>query len=220
MQRPEKEILKVSDEPEPAKRGPPTKYRVEFAEQARKLTARGAFERDLADWFGVTMRTISNWRLAHDDFRAALEEGREIDAERVERSFYQRCADGYEYDSEHVQVTNSGQVVRVPIRVHVPPDPSSQRWLLANRRPDRWKLQPNGKQPIDMGDLKGAEGLTRAAEAVLMALARGDLEADAAMRIIDAIGVVGEQRQRFEIEARLIAIENPGEPKQLPAPDR
>ena len=45
---------------------------------------------------------------------------------------------GYTYDSEKLLVVQ-GEVVREPIREHVPPDVRAAEFWLRNRRPDRWK---------------------------------------------------------------------------------
>ena len=45
---------------------------------------------------------------------------------------------GYTYDREEIKVID-GQVVRVPVREHVPPDYNSIRLWLCNRAPGRWK---------------------------------------------------------------------------------
>jgi hypothetical protein len=44
----------------------------------------------------------------------------------------------YTFDSEEIKVID-GQVVRVPIREHVPPDFNAIRMWLCNRAPTRWK---------------------------------------------------------------------------------
>jgi len=57
---------------------------------------------------------------------------------RVEASLYHRAL-GYSYDSEEVRVLRDGQVIRVPIRVHMPPDTTAGIFWLKNRQPERWR---------------------------------------------------------------------------------
>jgi hypothetical protein len=59
------------------RRGRPTAYQPEFAEQARKLCQLGATDIDLADFFLVTDRTIRGWQNAHAGFKEAIEHGRQ-----------------------------------------------------------------------------------------------------------------------------------------------
>ncbi len=57
--------------------GRPTAYKPEFAEQARKLCQLGATDIDLADFFGVTDRTVRGWQNAHAEFKEAIGHGRQ-----------------------------------------------------------------------------------------------------------------------------------------------
>jgi hypothetical protein len=72
-------------------------------------------------------------------------EGRLAD-ERVTRSLYQR-ANGYDYDSEKVFCNAAGEVTRVPVKVHVPPDTVACIFWLKNRRKDLWRDRHETEQP-------------------------------------------------------------------------
>lgn len=52
------------------KGGRPTKYKPEYAEQARKYCLLGATDAELAESFDVAEATINNWKLAHPKFTA------------------------------------------------------------------------------------------------------------------------------------------------------
>jgi transposase len=57
------------------KRGP-TKYRSDYAEEAMRVCASsGATTGGLAEHFGVSERTVRNWKQRHKDFRRAVERG-------------------------------------------------------------------------------------------------------------------------------------------------
>ena len=56
--------------------GRPTKYRPEFAKQARKLCKLGATNQDLADFFEVDISTIWHWQTNHKPFFSALNLGK------------------------------------------------------------------------------------------------------------------------------------------------
>ncbi len=117
--------------------GRPSAYHVQYAEIARTLCEQGATNADLADYFGVAISTISLWRIEKKEFFEACQAGAETAAPRVERALYERAM-GYTFDSEEIKVID-GQVVRVPVREHVPPDYNSMRLWLCNRAPQRWK---------------------------------------------------------------------------------
>jgi hypothetical protein len=67
---------------------PPNKP--EYAEIAGKLCARAGFtDVQLADWFEVSVRTIYEWKIEHDEFSQALRAGKEETDNLVERSTVQ-----------------------------------------------------------------------------------------------------------------------------------
>jgi hypothetical protein len=72
------------------KGGRPSKYKPEYAEIAGKLCARAGFtDVQLADWFEVSVRTIYEWKIEHDEFSQALRAGKEETDNLVERSTVQ-----------------------------------------------------------------------------------------------------------------------------------
>lgn len=120
--------------------GRPSKYREEYAQQARMFVERGATDRELAELFGVHRATVYRWKHEHVEFCDAVNtRARETVDARVERAFYERCV-GYEYESERV-FCRDGLVTRVPVTEHVPPDPSA---CLKSRRSDEWREKKTG----------------------------------------------------------------------------
>ena len=120
-----------------AKRGRPTDYRPEFAEQAAKLCALGATDYEIADFFGVNTATIYRWRNVHEQFCEAVRAGKERSDERVERALFNRAV-GYSFESEKV-FQHQGEIIRAPTVEHVPPDPGAAMNWLKNRNPDTWR---------------------------------------------------------------------------------
>jgi hypothetical protein len=131
----------------------PTKFKPEFIEQARKLCKLGATDRELADFFGVTEKTLNNWKLESDEFLQSLKSGKDEADDRVERSLFARAI-GYEHDDTDIRVVE-GRIVETPIIKHYPPDTTAAIFWLKNRRKDEWRDKvtqeltgPNGK-PIE-----------------------------------------------------------------------
>lgn len=122
---------------EPAKMGRPTEFKPEYCEQAAKLCALGATDYELANFFGVNTLTIYRWKNTREDFCKAVQVGKELADERVERALFSRAV-GYTYESEKV-FQFQGEVVRAPIVEHVPPDPGAAFNWLKNRRPEVWR---------------------------------------------------------------------------------
>jgi hypothetical protein len=94
--------------------GRPSKYKADYAAQARKACETGFTDKDLADLFGVSRSTINLWKLENKEFSAALKIGKEKADDQVERSLYYRAL-GYSYDAVKVFMpANSDKPVLVP----------------------------------------------------------------------------------------------------------
>jgi len=119
---------------EKRKSGGQSKYKREHAAQAEKLCRLGATDREVADFFGVSERTLYRWQAQHDDLRQSLKIGKESSDERVERSLYRR-ATGYSFDA--VKIFQNGK--QVPYVEHVPPDTTACIFWLKNRKPEAWR---------------------------------------------------------------------------------
>ena len=79
----------------------PSAFKAEYAEQAKKLCLLGATDVELADFFGVTDRTIDCWQIEYPEFCDALKAGKELADDRVERSLYRR-ATGYSVEAVRI----------------------------------------------------------------------------------------------------------------------
>lgn len=92
---------------------------------------------ELADFFGVSDRTIYRWQAQYPEFCQSLKVGKESVDERVERSLYHRAV-GYSYDAVKI-MSVAGEVEKVPYREHVPPDTTAAIFWLKNRRSQQWR---------------------------------------------------------------------------------
>ena len=63
-----------------------------------------------------------------------LDSQRPLRRNGVERSLYSRAV-GYSFNSEKIFCNKDGEVTRVPIVEHVPPDVTAQIFWLKNRKP-------------------------------------------------------------------------------------
>lgn len=127
----------------------PSKYKEEFVSQAEKLCRLGATDIEIADFFGVDVRTLYRWKGEHEEFCQALKAGKDVSDERVERSLFAR-ANGYEHDEVDIRVV-AGEIVQTPIRKYYPPDTTAAIFWLKNRKPAEWR----DKQEVEhSGELK------------------------------------------------------------------
>lgn len=123
---------------EPARKpGRPSKYKPDYTEQARKLCALGAIDKDLAEFFKVSEQTINAWKEKQPEFLEALKVGKaDLDAQ-VEHKLFHRAM-GYEHAEVHV--TNyQGVVTLTPLVKHYPPDTTAAIFWLKNRQPGKWR---------------------------------------------------------------------------------
>ena len=127
----------MSDEPRPV--GRPTDYRHEFVEQAEKLCRLGATDAEIADFFGVTERTINRWKHDHPEFCQSLNAGKEDADTRVERSLYQRAV-GFEHEAVKIFMpANADAPVYAPYRERIHADVTAALFWLKNRKPEQWR---------------------------------------------------------------------------------
>lgn len=137
-------------------------YDPEVAYQAQKLCALGATDMELADFFGVHIDTIYQWRIEFVEFSEAVRVGKEPADNRVERSYFLRAV-GYTYEAVKIFMpAGAKKPVYAPYREHVPPDPGAAFNWLVNRRKDDWR----NKQQFEHA---GADGGPITLEALLMA---------------------------------------------------
>lgn len=125
--------------------GRPTKYKADYARQAKKLCQLGAIDIDLAEFFEVSLPTIYEWRARYRGFSESLKVGKDGPDDRVERSLYQRAV-GYSAPEDKVFV-HEGVPVIVPTIKYYPPDPTSCIFWLKNRRRDLWREKPDDQTP-------------------------------------------------------------------------
>lgn len=141
--------------------GRPSKYKPEMIEQAQKLCALGATDKDVADFFGVTDRTLYRWQLEYPEFCKALKLGKEAPDDRVERSLFHR-ATGYTHKAVKIFADpKTGAQHIVEYDEHYPPDTTAMIFWLKNRRPDLWRdrVEHTGKNggPIETSDMTETE---------------------------------------------------------------
>jgi len=145
--------------PAKKKRGHPTHYKAEYAEQAYKLCILGLIDQELADFFGVQTSTINNWKKAHPEFLESIKGGREKADANVAVALYKRAI-GYSHKSEKI-MQHDGVVIRAPYTEHYPPDTQAASLFLRNRQPKRWR----DKQEVELsGEIGIAEAVKEARE--------------------------------------------------------
>ena len=126
--------------------GRKTSYKPEYAEQAHKLCQMGFTDKQLAEFFSVTERTIGRWKLEHEEFLSALKVGKEVADDVVERAVFHGIV-GFTKVVE--KLVGSGTNARViEIEEFYPPNPSAGLRWLALRRPEIYREKVEQKRPL------------------------------------------------------------------------
>lgn len=130
-----------SSKPETKKAvGRPPEYREEYAEQARKLCLLGATDKELADFFNVSERTINNWKTEIPEFLQSIQSGKVLADAEVAEKLFQR-AKGYSHEEDKF-FQYEGQVIIQPTTKHYPPDTAAAFIWLKNRQSGKWRDKP------------------------------------------------------------------------------
>jgi len=127
-----------------------TKYKPEYDKQAFHLCKIGAIDTDLAAAFGVTERTINNWKKEVDTFFQAVSKGKAICDFEVVKSLLKR-AKGFKAKEtkkvyEVVEGIKDKLKEKTDIEKHYPPDVKAAIHWLNNRRSSEWR----NKQEYDI----------------------------------------------------------------------
>ena len=116
--------------------GQPTLYKPDYCIQALNYCLLGATNEHLAEFFGVTRRTIDNWIAAHPHFANAVHAGRVVADMRVARCLYERAV-GFEQKVERT-VLHQGKESVLKNVVNHPPDTRACIFWLRNRQRGTW----------------------------------------------------------------------------------
>ena len=103
----------------------------------KHFTSEGYTDKQLAKVFGVTTRTINNWKKDYPEFFHSLKSGKLLADSKVEASLFQRAC-GYSHPDVHI--TNyQGKITQTSIIKHYPPDSTAMIFWLKNRKPNEWR---------------------------------------------------------------------------------
>jgi hypothetical protein len=136
---------------EPKKNGRPTLYDTElllaqdmeeiYTPKMIPLVARmaaiGCTDDEIAEWFGIGVKTFRKWVMIHADLSAALKPGKEIADDFVERSLFMQAV-GYTVEEEKLFVVDK-TVERHEVKTYIRPSTTAQIFWLKNRRSSLWK---------------------------------------------------------------------------------
>jgi transposase-like protein len=119
--------------------GRPTKYSEDLSKQAYKLYLLKATDEEVADFFGVCVATLFNWRGEHPEFLEATTRGKtQADAEVAEK--LRERALGYSHKAVKIFMpAGAEKPVYAEYTEHYPPDTQAASLWLRNRQPEKWR---------------------------------------------------------------------------------
>ncbi len=176
------EVVVEQVEPPKSETGRPSSFKPEYIAAVETICARGATDVEIAEFFEVTPRTVSRWKLQHEEFCLALKTGKDIADERVQRSLFQR-ASGFAYVEQQAfkiktihyadngkKLSETEEIKIVDVERQAPPDTTAGIFWLKNRRKEEWRdvqskehSGPNGG-PIEVSEAPRSPGDDRLAE--------------------------------------------------------
>jgi hypothetical protein len=121
-------------------------YDPEMNDQARKLALLGLTDEEMAEFFGVDVRTFHRWKDEFPAFCHSVCEGKIVADANVADSLYKRAT------GEHVEIEKAyrnkttGDVDIIKIKTFIPGDAGAALNWLKNRKGDKWR----DKQSLDV----------------------------------------------------------------------
>lgn len=145
-------------------------YKEEFAQLAENYSLLGATDKEMADFFGVTERTLNQWKKSHPEFLQSLKKGKSIADANVASKLYNRAI-GYDckatkFATSDGHITDSKEYIE-----HYPPDTTAAIFWLKNRQPEKWRDRKEVDANVNLSD--ELESMT---EEQLLAIIRGEKE--------------------------------------------
>lgn len=125
----------------------PLKYNQAYHDDwAWSLAIKGADDNEIAEAFGISVRTLHRWKQDHESFLQALMSGKDQADAKVERKLYERAV-GYRYTEKESILEVDADGNRKPLKVKTvekecPPDVLAQMYWLNNRRSSQYKRNP------------------------------------------------------------------------------
>lgn len=117
--------------------GRPSKYKSEYAEQARKLCLLSATDADMADFFEIAESTLNEWKHEFPEFSESIKKGKMLADANIADRLYQRAM-GYEAPDVDIRVVE-GEIIETPMIKYYPPDTPAAIFWLKNRQRGKWR---------------------------------------------------------------------------------
>ena len=118
--------------------GRDTLYKTEYNEKAYELCLMGATDDVLAHVFGVSEKTIDNWKVDYPEFLRSIHAGKDFADAKMANAMY-KSGLGLHVVTEDKLVYNDGVSEVVTLTKQIPPEVKAQIHWLNNRQSKKWR---------------------------------------------------------------------------------
>ncbi|MGN6768262.1 MAG: helix-turn-helix domain-containing protein [Rhizobiaceae bacterium] len=118
-------------------------YDVSMNDMVRKLALLGLTDKEIAEFFGVTERTLNNWKNEYPAFFQSLSEGKTIADAEVADSLYKRATGEHVIVEKAYRNKTTGEVEIVKVKQFIPGESGAAKLWLTNRRRQNWADSQN-----------------------------------------------------------------------------
>lgn len=142
---------------------------------AWSLSLKGAADEEIAEAFGISVRTLHRWKKQYPALKEAIDHGKSVADAKVKRSLYERAVGYRVKDVEQIlstdKATGAQRIERTRVTTkHVAPDTMAIMYWLNNRSRGEFSQ----RQEITLGGGGKASPVEKLTEEELRALARMD----------------------------------------------
>ena len=108
----------------------------------------GLTDEELAGRMKISLSTFYAWKEKYSDISEAIKKGKEVIDFEVEQALLKRAM-GYSYTETRKEVDANGRKKVIVTEKHVEPDTVPQIFWLRNRKPDKWRNNPEAPEGED-----------------------------------------------------------------------
>lgn len=155
---------------------PISKYNPEYHDDwAWSLASKGAIDSEIAEAFGISVRTLHRWKQEYPSFLQALTIGKEAADAKVEKSLYKRAL-GYDVKEvkQNIETDAASGMSKITkqeiVTKHIPADTMAAMYWLNNRSKHTGEWAQT--QKVELSGNIGNVDLSKLTEEELQALAK------------------------------------------------
>lgn len=108
----------------------------------------GLTDEELSKRMGISRETFYRWKEKFSDICDAIKKGKEVIDFEVEQALLKRAL-GYSYTETRKEIDANGKKKVIVTEKHVEADTAAQIFWLRNRKPDKWRNNPEAPEGDD-----------------------------------------------------------------------